>query len=139
MIRAGHLVTQQRPARQPGRGQQGFSFLSLLLFIGMAGLLFSFLASTAPKLYECFLLRELADRVAKEFAPFPMEEVQRRVKIELGRSRVILTPEVFQMVPTQQGYRVAVRYVVPLELRVGEHTFSLEGYEKWVFVYEVES
>ncbi|MBF0183348.1 MAG: hypothetical protein HQM06_03020 [Magnetococcales bacterium] len=125
--------------RRFGGNAHGFSFISLLLFIGLAGMLFTFLANTAPKLYECFLLRELADRVAKEFAPLPLEEVQRRVKIELGRARVILSPETFQMIPVGHGYRVTVRYVVPLELRIGEHTFTVEGYEKWIFVYEVES
>ncbi|WP_130472146.1 hypothetical protein [Candidatus Magnetaquicoccus inordinatus] len=133
------MKTLSPPVGRRFQKQQGFSFFTLLLFIALAGLLFSFLASTAPKLYECFLLRELADRVVKEFAPLPLEEVQRRVKIELGRSRVILTQESFRMLPTTQGYRVAVRYEVPLELRIGEHTFTVEGYEKWVFLYEVES
>ncbi len=117
----------------------GFSFVTVLFLIGLAGAFFSMAANTLPKIYECFLLRELADRVVKEYAQLPLEEVQRRVKFELGRSRVPLSPETFKILPIGHGYRVTVHYFVPLELRIGDRTFILDGHEQWAFVYETES
>ncbi|MBF0460749.1 MAG: hypothetical protein HQL87_05070 [Magnetococcales bacterium] len=117
----------------------GFSFISLLLFIGIAGTLFSMAANTLPRVYECFLLRELADRVVKDYARLPMEEVQRRVKFELGRSRIAITDETFTILPIGHGYRVTVHRIVPLEIRIGDRTFAVHGYEQWEFVYEVET
>ncbi|MEO5340143.1 MAG: hypothetical protein H7837_06450 [Magnetococcus sp. MYC-9] len=120
-------------------GTGGFTFFSLLLFIGMAGALFSMAANTLPKVYECFLLRELADRVAKNYAQLPMEEVKRRVQFEMGRARISVPPESFKILPIGHGYRVTVHHSVPLELRIADKTFTLEGYERWEYRYEVES
>ncbi|MBF0400024.1 MAG: hypothetical protein HQL90_04590 [Magnetococcales bacterium] len=117
----------------------GFSFITLMLMIGMAGALFSMAAATFPKLYECFLLRELADRVTHEYARLPLEEVQRRVKFEMYRSRIVVPQETFKILPIGHGYRVTVHHVVPLELRFGDKIFTWEGHERWEFVYEVES
>lgn len=117
----------------------GFSFVTLMLLIGMAGALFSMAATTFPKLYECFLLRELADRVVQEYAKLPIEEVRRRVQFEMHRSRIVIPQETFKILPIGHGYRVTVHHIVPLELRIGDQTYTLPDYEKWVFVYEVET
>lgn len=124
--------------RRTGRAN-GFSFVSLMLLIGLVGALFSMLTNTLPKVYECFLLRELADRVAKEYATLPMEEVQRRVKFEMNRSRITVSQETFKILPIGHGYRVTVYYLVPLELRIGDEIFTLKDHEQWEFRYEVES
>ncbi|MEO5362636.1 MAG: hypothetical protein H7838_03305 [Magnetococcus sp. DMHC-8] len=129
-------IGQIRPHTNPSAG---FSFLSLLFLIGLAGALFSMAATTLPRLYECFLLRELADRVVGEYAKLPMEEVQRRVVFELSRSKMATTPETFKILQLGHGYRVSVHHFVPLELRIGNRIFTLEGRERWEFVYEVET
>ena len=117
----------------------GFSFVTLMLMIGLVGAIFSMLANTLPKVYECFLLRELADRVVKEYAALPIQEVQRRVQFEMHRSQLTVSEETFKILPIGHGYRVTVYYPVPLELRIGDEVFPLKGYEKYEFRYEVES
>ena len=132
---------------QPNRWiyrKDGFSFLSLMLIIGITGALFSMAANTIPKLYECYLLRELANRVVTEYAELPMVEVQRRVQYELYRSRIVIPPEVFKILPIGHGYRVTVHHTVPLLLRVGDKVFTpetlgLEDREQWEYFYEVET
>lgn len=130
----GSVKTKRRLGRS-----DGFSFLTLMLLIGVAGALFSMAATTFPKLYECFLLRELADRVTHEYAKLPMDEVQRRVQFEMHRSRLVVPQEAFKILPVGHGYRVTVHHVVPLELRIGDQAYTLPNYKQWTFIYEVET
>ncbi|MBF0162154.1 MAG: hypothetical protein HQL88_07685 [Magnetococcales bacterium] len=133
------LPTGMRPNRK-----SGFSFVVIMLIIGLVGALFSMAANTMPKLYECYLLRELANRVVGEYAELPLAEVQRRVNFELYRSRVTIPPETFTILPVGHGYRVTVRHIVPLMLRLGDKvitpaTMGIENHENWEFFYATET
>lgn len=123
---------------RPGYGG-GFSFVKGMLVIAMVGALFSLGSATLPKLYECYLLRDLADRVAHLYGSMPMEEVQRRVNHEQSRSRISLSESSFRILPVGHGYRVTVRHPIPLTIQMGEETLSLKGHERWTCFYEVET
>lgn len=127
-------VTEKQPQKMGG-----FSFLKVMVIIAVVGFLFSTGNRTLPQLYECYLLRDLADRVVHKYANMPMEEVQRRVQYELHRSRIVIPEDNFHILPVSHGYRVTVSYTIPLEFQIGEKTFSLEGYEQWEYVYETET
>lgn len=117
----------------------GYSFAKTMMIIAIAGALFSVGSSTLPKLYEYYILRDLANRVTQEYNTLPLEEVQRRVQFEFNRSRITIPEASFQVLDTGHGYRVTFHYTVPLVLHIGEKQFSLDGYEQWKLIYKVES
>ena len=117
----------------------GFSFTKVMLIIGIVGALSSTGGSIIPKLYEYYLLRDLANRVVHDYADLSMTEVQRRVQFEINRSKISIPENSLHIFALGHGYRVTINYLIPLELHMGEKTFFLDGYEQWEFIYEVET
>ena len=117
----------------------GFSFIKVMLIIAVVGAIFSMGSTVLPKLYDCYLLRDLANRVAHDYQNMSRAEVLSRVQFEIHRSRIVIPEDYFKILPVGHGYRVTIHYPIPLELKVGEETLSWEGYKAWVFNYEVES
>ena len=123
----------------PDRFSGGFSLIKVMVIIAVVGGFFSMGNTVLPKLYDCYLLRDLANRVAIDYQNMSRVEVLRRVQFEIHRSRIVIPEDYFKILPLGHGYRVTIHYPIPLELKIGEKTFSWEAYKAWNFHYEVES
>ncbi|MBF0341398.1 MAG: hypothetical protein HQL95_10620 [Magnetococcales bacterium] len=122
--------------RFPG-GQSGGMLMTVVVIFALLGLGMNLVTRIGPAIYEYYLLRDLADRVVREYAKLPSDEVKRRVNYELNRSRL---PEgAISLVRTTSGYRVSVEREIPLSLTLGETVLALPGHEVWTLTYQVES
>lgn len=121
------------------QGERGAGFIKVLMIVAIIGALFSMGSTVVPRLYDYYLLRDLADRVVDDFSNLNMIEVKKRVKFELDRSRINIDGQSFIILPVTGGYRVTIDYRIPMEWQFGQESFSLSGYEEWAFSYEVES
>lgn len=120
-------------------GQEGVSFVKVMLIVAVFGAFFSLATSVLPGVYEYYVLRELADRVVGEYADLPIKEIRRRVVYEADRSRIVLDEDTFKLITTRNGLRVNIAYRIPLGLTYGDKTFTIEGYEELLLTYQTES
>ncbi|MBF0428639.1 MAG: hypothetical protein HQL94_06915 [Magnetococcales bacterium] len=114
----------------------GFLTKVMMIFV-ILGLGMTAITQVGGEVYQYFLLRDLADRVAKEYGKLPVEEVKRRIDFETNRSK--LPTDALSLTKTTKGYRVVVEHTIPLALTFGDTVLAVPGHEEWVMTYKVES
>ncbi|MBF0126283.1 MAG: hypothetical protein HQM02_03640 [Magnetococcales bacterium] len=125
-------------ARQSlGDRESGGFLLKVIVVFALVGIGMSLSTRVGPGIYDYFQLRDLADRVVKEYARLPIEEVRRRVEYEMHRSK--LSRDDFVLTKTPKGYRVEVDVRIPLVLPLGDQEFKVSGHEEWILTYQADS
>ena len=119
--------------------QSGASLIKVMIILSFIGLSLTVAGRVIPGVYEYFLLRDLADRVAGEYAALELQGVKSRVQFELHRSNINIDEETFIVVPSGRGYRVYVDYRISMEFEFGGYPVVLDGYEMLTLTYETES
>ncbi|MEO5346105.1 MAG: hypothetical protein H7834_06975 [Magnetococcus sp. YQC-9] len=122
--------------RNRRRGGGGL-WLSLLVFCLLLIVGTALVMGIGTAVYDHFLMRDLANRVVKEYAALPLDEVKRRVRFEIDRSH--LPEEAFNVTKTLSGYRVEVAQTIPLSLVIGGAQFIVPGYGAWTWTYRIET
>ncbi|MBF0620403.1 MAG: hypothetical protein HQL54_00605 [Magnetococcales bacterium] len=106
------------------------TFFLLLMFSAMA---------ISPAIYEYSLLRDLADRIARDYASFSQEQVEESIEIEFERFRLDIPVDVMQVYPVaNKGYSVVIDYQIPLHLGYGEYVISIDSFKHFRFHYQVD-
>ncbi|MBF0270811.1 MAG: hypothetical protein HQL98_01880 [Magnetococcales bacterium] len=123
--------------QQGKRPDSGGFMLKLMVIIGLVGMAMTLVSRIGTSVYDYYLLRDLANRVVKEYAKLPVEEVKRRIDYEINRSR--LPAEAFTLSRTPRGYRVLVEMSIPLTLPLGDTELAVPGHEEWTLTYQSDS
>lgn len=93
------------------------TLIVLLLFVGI-----KVMATVGPPLYDYYILKDLAKRVAKEYTTLSEIEVNKRVRFELDRAQIAWDEEVFKITPLgSAGYMAAIDYHIPLVIQFGDY------------------
>ncbi|MBF0190037.1 MAG: hypothetical protein HQL99_02685 [Magnetococcales bacterium] len=130
----GFMVKPAYPGTRPDSG--GF-MVKLIVILAVVGVAMTLVSRIGTTLYDYYLMRDLANRVVKDYAKLPVEEVKRRIDYEMNRSR--LPADAFTLTRTPRGYRVRVEMSIPLGLAYGDEEFAVPGYEEWNLTYQSES
>ncbi|MBF0295618.1 MAG: hypothetical protein HQL96_10565 [Magnetococcales bacterium] len=120
-----------------GHPEAGNFLLKVIVIFAVLGLGMSVATNAGPKMYDYFLLRDLANRVVGEYAKLPIEEVRRRIDYELHRSR--LSRDDLTLTKTPKGYRVEVDVRIPIMLPMGDREFRIPGHEELILTYRADS
>lgn len=119
--------------------QFGGTFLRIIVVFSVLGLFLTLAGRLIPSLYDYYLLRDLADRVVREYAGLEKEKIHTRVLFELQRSHIDIDDETFVVIKTVNGYRVRVDYPLDMVFEVGGYTLAWDGFEVIYLTYETES
>ncbi|MBF0445007.1 MAG: hypothetical protein HQL68_05415 [Magnetococcales bacterium] len=119
--------------------QAGGSLIKLMLILLLLGAAVTVALRVVPGIYNYYILTDLADRVVGDYAKLDLTEVNKRVKFELHRTRIMIDDETFVINQTELGYRVYVDYLIPMDFMLGSYELVLDGHENLTLRYEAES
>lgn len=118
-------------------GESGGAWLTLMVICVLVIVGSALTMGIGSAVYDHYLLRDLANRVVKEYARLPLDEVKQRVRHEIDQSR--LPEEAFKVTKTLSGYRVEVAQTIPLSLVFGGAQLHVPGHGAWTWTYRTET
>ncbi|MBF0260907.1 MAG: hypothetical protein HQL97_03550 [Magnetococcales bacterium] len=125
------------PGIRPRLGESGGAWLTLMVLCLLVIVGSALTMGIGSAVYDHYLLRDLANRVVKEYATLPLDEVKRRVRHEIDQSR--LPGEALMVTKTLSGYRVEVAQTIPLSLVLGGTQLHVPGHGLWTWTYRTET
>ncbi|MBF0589327.1 MAG: hypothetical protein HQL53_09370 [Magnetococcales bacterium] len=129
----------QSAATRIGHPQAGFSFLKVWLLLLVLSLSISVAASVAPQIYEWYFLTDMADRIAYEYSELGINTVRARVRDELHRADLPHLDENLEILPTREGYRVTVNYLLVTSIWIAGMELSWPKYKEIDLYYQADS